>query len=57
MKPFTQVWHHNHATPRGRLSSSQAFRSVPFARNETVWNMRLGTWLLKSTCFFCTTSL
>jgi len=31
MKPSTQVWHHNTDTPRGRLSSSHAFRSVSFA--------------------------
>ena len=36
MKPSTHVWHHTPATPRGRLSSSQAFRSVTFAYDESI---------------------
>jgi hypothetical protein len=47
--PTTQVWHYTPATPRGRLPSSQASRSVTFACDEIVWNRRLGTSLLKST--------
>jgi hypothetical protein len=36
LKPSTQVWHHTPATPRGRLSSSHAFRPVPFACAEGI---------------------
>ena len=35
MKPV-YVWHHTPATPRGRLSSSQAFRSATFAYDEGI---------------------
>jgi hypothetical protein len=40
MKPSTQVWHHNSGTPRRRLSSSHAFRSVTFAYDESI------SWLM-----------
>jgi hypothetical protein len=36
MKPSTQVWHHTPGTPRGRMSSSHAFRSVTFAYDESI---------------------
>ena len=36
MKPSTHVWHHTPATPQGRLSSSQALRSVTFAYFESI---------------------
>jgi hypothetical protein len=36
VEPSTQVWHHTPATPRERLSSSHAFRSVTFAYAECI---------------------
>jgi hypothetical protein len=36
IKPSICVWQHTPATPRGRPSSSQAFRSVTFAYDESI---------------------
>ena len=41
MKPSTLVWHHTPTSPRGRLSSSHAFRLVPFRCSRSSADNRL----------------
>jgi len=37
MEPSNQVWHHTPATPRGRLSTSQAFWSATLPYDESIY--------------------